>query len=83
VAPRTCDACGNELGEPGTSSYCHGLGYASRQAATRDQPLYRARRIRRWLGGSVNLLDPFPPKPPRMHWPTYERAFVRGVAAER
>ncbi len=25
------------------------------------------------LGGSANMLDPFPPKPTGMHWLTYER----------
>jgi hypothetical protein len=27
------------------------------------------------LDGSVNLLDPFPEKPLRMHWRTYERLY--------
>ena len=26
------------------------------------------------MGASGNLFDAFPPKPPRMHWTTYERA---------
>ena len=33
----------------------------------------RARVLRGRVGGSRNLTERFPAKPPRMHWRTYER----------
>ena len=53
--------------------HCWRLTYATRQAIPRDRQLLRAQRIRHRLGGSRNMLEPFPPKPKGMHWRTYER----------
>ena len=53
--------------------HCYRLTYATRQAIPRDRQLLRAQRIRRRLGGSANMLEPFPPKPKGMHRRTYDR----------
>jgi hypothetical protein len=34
---------------------------------------HRAQNIRKQLGGSANMIEPFPEKPKGMHWRTYER----------
>lgn len=52
--------------------HCYGLSYASAQGGKAKRALRAARKIRLHLGGSLCLVDPFPPKPPRMHWRTYE-----------
>ncbi len=35
--------------------------------------LHKAQEIREKLGGSANMMEPFPEKPKGMHWWTYER----------
>ena len=35
--------------------------------------LIKAQKIRMRLGAKPNVFDPFPKKPPRMHWRTYQR----------
>jgi hypothetical protein len=35
--------------------------------------LLKAQRILTRLGAKPDVLDPFPEKPPRMHWRTYQR----------
>lgn len=50
---------------------CAGLLYMSQLERPHDYALIRAQRIRTRLGGSANMCEPFPPKPPRMHWRTY------------
>jgi hypothetical protein len=57
---------------------CHGLGYRSQVEASSERPRLIAQRIRRSLGGSVNLGLPFPAKPPKMHWRTYYRIRQKG-----
>jgi hypothetical protein len=42
----------------------------------------KAQKIRRRLGGSGNLLEPFPVKPKRMHWQTYLHLRQEGELAE-
>ena len=68
------------------------LAYPSQNETVSDRMLTKAQDIRRNLGGSASLLDPFPDKPKGMHWATYwrlrdqsERAANRalGVMAER
>jgi hypothetical protein len=36
------------------------------------QALHPAEKIRDRLGGSANMMEPFPEKPKGMHWRTYE-----------
>ena len=53
--------------------HCYGLSYETQQQSARWRGFAKAQKIRMRLDGSVNLLEPFPEKPPRMHWRTYER----------
>ena|SRR5271165_4980797 len=53
--------------------HCYQLGYQSQHESPRYRALHRARAIRRKLGGSISLAEPFPPKPKGMHWLTYAR----------
>ena len=49
---------------------CHDLAYASTRQEPGERALRKAQRIRERLGGSANMLEPFPPKPKGMHWRT-------------
>jgi hypothetical protein len=44
--------------------------------------LHRSRRIRQRLGGSANLMEPFPERPKGMHWSTYLRLYQDCTHAE-
>jgi hypothetical protein len=60
---------------------CRRLGYASQSEAPPWRAQRRACNIRRRLGARGNSLDaPFPPKPRRMRWKTYEA--LRSADAE-
>jgi hypothetical protein len=61
---------------------CYGLAYSSQQQSPRDRNLSRAQKIRMKLGGSPSLLEPFPPRPRRMHTRTYVRLKARSQASE-
>jgi len=37
--------------------------------------LIKAQKILTRLGAEPDVLDPFPEKPPRMHWRTYRRLY--------
>jgi hypothetical protein len=54
---------------------CYGLAYASQQEAIRERGFIRARKILIRLGAKPDLFNPFPEKPLRMHWRTYERLY--------
>lgn len=60
---------------------CCDLAYPCQRERAPDRGLRRAQGLRRRLGGSANILVPFPAKPPRMHWRTYET--MRSVSMER
>ncbi len=60
---------------------CYGLSYASQQQTTLHRGLGKARKIRMRLGGSADLLEPFPARPKGMHRRTFERLRARAEAA--
>ena len=66
---------------PWRCRHCHNLTYAARQAVPRNRHLLVAQKIRGQLGGSLSMLDAFPPKPKGMHWKRYERLLRRHDAA--
>ena len=53
--------------------HCGGLAYSSQREDAGDRALSRAQAIRKRLGGSADMFEPFPPKPKGMHWKTYIR----------
>lgn len=58
--------------------------YRTQRISPRDRTMELAQDIRMGMGASGNLFDAFPPKPPRMHWSTYERKRERAeIARER
>src|SRR5215208_5411050 len=52
---------------------CYDLVYESQRENEMHRALRRAQTIRERLGGSANMMKPFPDKPKGMHWLTYER----------
>lgn len=56
---------------------CYGLAYASQQESPQFRTISRSRKIRMQLGGSPDVLQPFPEKPRRMHRRTYMRLRAR------
>ena len=61
---------------------CHDLAYASQSETQVHRAITRVQKLRMRLGGSANLLDPFPGRPRGMHWRTYRRLRVAARAAE-
>ena len=53
--------------------HCHRLAYESQREQRHQRALSLAQAIRRRLGGTANMFEPFPAKPKGMHWRTYER----------
>jgi hypothetical protein len=62
---------------------CAGVTYASQSEPKRLRGITKAQKIRMKLGGSGNLLVPFPVKPKRMHRRTYQRLRKWAVAREK
>lgn len=60
--------------------HCCQLDYQSHRERAYDRTLRRSRRLRARVGGGVNLVNLFPPRPRGMHWATYER-LLRSEAA--
>ncbi len=61
---------------------CLRLVYQSQRESSGGRGLATAQAIRRRLGGSANMTEPFPAKPPGMHWRTYDRLHRRARVAE-
>ena len=61
--------------------HCYDLTYATRQTVPRHRHILRAQKIRDQLGGSLSMLDAFPPRPKGMHRTRYERLRRRHDAA--
>jgi hypothetical protein len=80
--------CGRRVAilyEPGRyflCRHCYDLVYQSQRDNEMYRALHRAQDIRRRLGGSANMIQPFPEKPKGMHWSTYERLFWEHREAE-
>ncbi len=55
--------------------HCYRLAYPSTRETPRERALTKAQAIRVRLGGSANILKPFPTKPKGLHWRTYGRLF--------
>ena len=62
--------------------HCYDLSYQSQRDNKIYRALHRAQDIRRQLGGSANITQPFPEKPKGMHWRTYERLWWEHHEAE-
>jgi hypothetical protein len=63
-------------------SHCYDLCYESQREDKKDRALKRARKIRRHLGESANMLESFPARPKGMHHDTYMRLFWEHHEAE-
>src|SRR5215212_4776715 len=50
---------------------CYELVYENQREDKMHRALRRAQKIREGLGGSPNMMKPFPEKPKGMHWSTY------------
>ena len=89
VCPAYCNGryCGGRAailycaGELFACRRCCGLSYASQQQTPLDRRLEQARKIRMRLGGGVDLLEPFPGRPKRMHRRTFLRLRARAETA--
>ena len=55
--------------------HCYGLAYESQQESIHWRGLLKAQKILIRLGAKPDVLDPFPEKPPRMHWRTYKQLY--------
>ena len=62
--------------------HCYDLAYQSQRDNEMYRALHRAQDIRQRLGGSANMMEPFPEKPKGMHWRTYERLWWEHHEAE-
>ena len=52
---------------------CYRLAYQSQREDAVDRAVTQMQRVHRRLGGSGNLIELFPQKPPRMHWKSFAR----------
>ena len=82
------DGCGRRvallygLGRYFLCRHCYDLVYESQRDNEMHRALHKAQSIRKHLGGSANMMEPFPEKPKGMHWETYERLWWEHHEAE-
>jgi hypothetical protein len=62
--------------------HCYDLVYESQRESGMYRALHKAQAIRKRLGGSANMMEPFPEKPKGMHWSTYDRLFCEHHESE-
>lgn len=62
---------------------CHRLLYQSQLDSVSFRATHKSQAIRRRLGGSCNLTEPFPAKPRGMHWKTYSPLYKQSEAADQ
>jgi hypothetical protein len=62
--------------------HCYDLRYESQREDKTQRALRRAQKIRKHLGGSANMMEPFPEKPKGMHLETYMQLFWEHHEAE-
>ena len=62
---------------------CLRLVYPSTRETRLDRLVRRAQVLRHRLGGSTNLFNPPPGKPPRMHWRRFSRESRKLAEVER
>ena len=63
--------------------HCYDLRYESQREDKMHRAHRRAQKIRKRLGGSVNMTEPFPEKPKGMHLKTYMRLFWESTTRRR
>ena len=87
ICPRSNSLCTVLHCPPGSQSFAGRaawrMSYTSQRRSRQDRPLERARSIRMALGGSANMAEPFPTKPLRMRWTTFDRLKAKAEKAER
>jgi hypothetical protein len=62
--------------------HCYDLRYESQCEDKTRRALRRAQKIRKRLGGSTNMMEPFPERPKELHHKTYMRLFWEHHEAE-
>jgi hypothetical protein len=62
--------------------HCYDLVYESQRENAMYRALHKAQSIRRRLGGSASMMEPFPQRPKGMHHDTYMRLFWEHHEAE-
>lgn len=87
VCPRV--GCGRRVGKLFSAGkyflcrHCYDLAYETQNENPAGRNLLKAQNIRRRLGGSMSMIEPFPDKPKRMHWRTYYRLWDKHDHADR
>jgi hypothetical protein len=62
--------------------HCYDLVYQSQRDNKMYRALHRAQKIRERLGGSANMMEPFPEKPKGMHHDSYMKLWWKHHEAE-
>jgi len=70
------------LGKYFLCRHCYDLRYESQREDKGQRALRRAQKIRQQLGGSANMMEPFPDRPKGMHHDTYMRLLWEHHEAE-